>query len=1151
MPPANKRKRPTLPSIKPSRAARSQEASSKKAKPDHDDFSEDPYSKKKKFEKRSDWKAKKAQAAEEKAGRGKPGAKNGKGPAEKPTIHDPRKKNRGAKKSKTEEESEDSGYEEVGGAGSDGSEDYAFSGGEGNGGGYSDSSDEDEVDITAALSGTMPSASTKRTTRPALPSQESRYSGRKSSSAPKGNEPEVGDGSDGDDDFIAEMMGKRNIEDGKAVVKETVGKKGDNGKNAKEASGGGSFQAMGLLPPLLKMILKKYKTPTPIQRLSIPSALAAPPRDIVAMSRTGSGKTLAYITPLIQRLQGRHSSSFGAKAIVLCPSRELAVQILKVGKEMARGFKNGGRGGDAGDDDDDDRRSSEIRWGLVVGGEGLDEQFEMIASNPDVIIATPGRLLHLVVEMNLDLRSVEYIVFDEADRLFEMGFELQLQEILHRLPTTRQTLLFSATLPKNLVEFAKAGLQNPKLIRLDAESKISDDLQMNFFSVKPSEKEAALLSLLRNVIGVPLRDLDEEVSETEDEGDEERSRHGGKRDFKKNKKGGKFNKEKIPKLMAPHQTLVFAATKHHVDYLSTMLTAAGYAVSHIYGSLDQTARKQQMDRFRRGKTSILVVTDVAARGIDVPVLENVVNYDFPTGARVFVHRVGRTARAGRKGCAYSFVTNTELPFFLDLQLFLGKSLVNARAAMHPGYDRSSSMFLGTIPRDTLDADLENIATSLTQEASSLPILKEVVRKGQAMYERSNGKASQESYRRAKEMTKDPSWGLAGSTGEEAAIHPTFSESALANLVNSSSASAPGIMSSSGTSSTSTPIVPKQSAAEVAAARAALLASVNSFRPNETIFEIGHRGKNQAFKLMQDRRKTLSKVVRKTEIAKAEEDAEYGGAASDADSGADGEGLERAEVDMADEDDLESAFGTKKKKAKSEGYKDPEFYMSHYQSGAEHDTKGYSMRDGASFIEQAKGATMDLAGDDGIVSRVQRSSQITWDRKKKKFVKGDGVGSDNKKMVKTESGARLPATFRSGRFDEWKAKNKTSLPRIGEAEPETSSYGNRAFNQTGSDGRRFRHNKFTEAKPLDKTSTSYERKMRVIEGKKRAEAEGKEVKSGKGRGVGGRGGRGAAAVKSEIKSVHEIKKQRDALAKRKEKNARPSKKGGKGKGRGRG
>ena len=271
------------------------------------------------------------------------------------------------------------------------------------------------------------------------------------------------------------------------------------------------------------------------------------------------------------------------------------------------------------------------------------------------IIATPGRLLHLIVEMNLDLKSVQYVVFDEADRLFEMGFETALTEILHRLPPTRQTLLFSATLPKSLVEFAKAGLENPKLVRLDSESKISTDLRMAFFSVKQHEKDASLLVLLRDVIGVPT-------------GTPERKEEGSA-----DKKGK--TKQKYSDLAAsPHQVLVFAATKHHVEYLTNLLSTAGYAVSQIYGSLDQTARTQQMDQFRRGQTSILVVTDVAARGIDIPVLENVVNYDFPQGARVFVHRVGRTARAGRQGWAWSFVTNSELPYLLDLQLFLGRQI---------------------------------------------------------------------------------------------------------------------------------------------------------------------------------------------------------------------------------------------------------------------------------------------------------------------------------------------------------------------------------------------------------------------------------------------------------------------------------------------
>lgn len=194
-----------------------------------------------------------------------------------------------------------------------------------------------------------------------------------------------------------------------------------------------------------------------------------------------------------------------------------------------------------------------------------------------------------------------------------------------------------------------------------------------------------------------------------------------------------------------------------------------------------------------------------------------------------------------------------------------------------------------------------------------------------------------------------------------------------------------------------------------------------------------------------------------------------------------------------------------------------------------------MRDGASFAEQAKGVTVDLAGDDGIVARVQRASQITWDRKNKKFVKGDGTGADNKKMLRTESGARLPASFKSGRFDEWKAKNKKSLPRVGDAEPEM--YGRGASGNRGPDGRSYRHTKITEAKPLDPKSNSYERKLRQIEGKKRAAAESAGItdapppnrKGGKA-GVGGKAGRNVGAVKTEIRSADQIRKQRDIAAK---------------------
>ena len=443
--------------------------------------------------------------------------------------------------------------------------------------------------------------------------------------------------------------------------------------------------------------------------------------------------------------------------------------------------------------------------------------------------------------MNLDLRSVQYVVFDEADRLFEMGFATALDEILHRLPSTRQTLLFSATLPKTLVEFAKAGLHNPKLVRLDSESKISTDLRMAFFSVKQAEKDACLLLLLRDVIGVPL-------GSTSD-GD-------ANDDTKKGKAKGHAD-------IAPHQTLVFVATKHHVEYLCNLLTTAGYAVSHIYGALDQAARSLQMDRFRRGVTTILVVTDVAARGIDIPVLENVVNYDFPQGARVFVHRVGRTARAGRKGWAWSFVTNTELPHMLDLQLFLARPIKARAEGGEAAY--TESLILGTFERNKVDEESEYVRT-LHETNSALPALREVMRKGQSMYERSQGKASHASYKRAKEMIKGGKWTLASGTGQESGIHPV--------------------------------LLAKIGAADAQDhARNALLRVVNSFRPAETVFEVGSRGQNEAAILMQSRRKALGKAAVRAQVAVTAPHTDEG-------VGDDTIGTAHKDLELADEQDIE-------------------------------------------------------------------------------------------------------------------------------------------------------------------------------------------------------------------------------------------------------
>jgi ATP-dependent RNA helicase DDX54/DBP10 len=203
---------------------------------------------------------------------------------------------------------------------------------------------------------------------------------------------------------------------------------------------------------------------------------------------------------------------------------------------------------------------------------------------------------------------------------------------------------------------------------------------------------------------------------------------------------------------------------------------------------------------------------------------------------------------------------------------------------------------------------------------------------------------------------------------------------------------------------------------------------------------------------------------------------------------------------------------------------------------------YSLRDGASsFAEQARGATFDLAGDEGVVERQKR--QMTWDKKRKKFIKGDGVGADNVKLVKTENGTRLPATYRSGRFDEWKAKSRVNLPKVGEAEPE----GIRGRRGSSSGGRMFRHNKVVSAKPLDKLGNGYDRKVRQMKKKEVSDADGGQSSRPPSRGGGGNAkgryaGKSMGRVKSEIKTVDQIRKGRIAIEKKRAKNARPSKKG---------
>ncbi|KAI9186198.1 hypothetical protein LWI28_014761 [Acer negundo] len=461
----------------------------------------------------------------------------------------------------------------------------------------------------------------------------------------------------------------------------------------KKKSKSGGFESMNLSLNVFRGVKRKgYKVPTPIQRKTMPLILSG--LDVVAMARTGSGKTAAFLIPMLQRLN-QHVPQGGVRALILSPTRDLALQTLKFTKELGR--------------------HTDLRTSLLVGGDSMESQFEELAQNPDTIIATPGRLMHHLSEVDdMSLKTVEYVVFDEADCLFGMGFAEQLHKILTQLSENRQTLLFSATLPSALAEFAKAGLRDPHLVRLDLETRISPDLKLTFFTLRPEEKYAALIYLIREQI------------------------------------------------TSAQQTLIFVSTKHHVEFLNVLFREDGIEPSVCYGDMDQDARKIHVARFRSRKTMLLIVTDVAARGIDIPLLDNVINWDFPPKPKIFIHRVGRAARAGRTGTAFSFVTSDDMPYVLDLHLFLSKPIWPAPTEEKVLQDMDGVMskiddavangetVYGRFPQTVLDLVSDRIRETI-DSSGELIALQKACTNAFRLYSKTKPSPSKESIRRAKDL----------------------------------------------------------------------------------------------------------------------------------------------------------------------------------------------------------------------------------------------------------------------------------------------------------------------------------------------------------------------------------------------------------------
>jgi len=549
----------------------------------------------------------------------------------------------------------------------------------------------------------------------------------------------------------------------------------DNTKSKSKNSGGG-FESLNLSPAVFSGIKKLgYRTPTPVQRKSLPVLLSG--TDAVVMARTGSGKTVAFLIPVLERLlevrgeDGSSSTSGGSRsafAVILSPTRELSVQTLKVLRTLGHHCLS----------------QNSFKFIGVNGGEGMEKQFSLLSSHPDIIVATPGRLAHHLSEIpDFHLRQCEMAVFDEADRLFEMGFVMQLRQICSTMPENSQKMLFSATMPKALMEFTKTGMMHdPVVVRLDNEVAVSEELRIGFVTCRSAEKDAVLLHLVRDVLPL-LKGTDTTGANVEEEEEEEEpdSKKKKKKKAKKQKHVGKHSKRGL--------TLVFVATRHHCEYITLLLNTSGLSATQIYGNMDNSARQHNLNSFQSGRCPILVVTDVAARGIDIPLIDHVIHYAFPPSAKLFIHRSGRAARAGRIGFCWGIVDPEELPYMVDLHVFLGRKMSTGLIQKTDGDEEDNDggddeakqtsddndsggdeyvtytldemtpdmVHYGVVPESILVEEVENVRRLVdselagTHDSEQLANMARVCNNAMKKYRRTRPEASRDGVRRAKAL----------------------------------------------------------------------------------------------------------------------------------------------------------------------------------------------------------------------------------------------------------------------------------------------------------------------------------------------------------------------------------------------------------------
>lgn len=364
-----------------------------------------------------------------------------------------------------------------------------------------------------------------------------------------------------------------------------------------------TFSELGLMEALLKALAdQEYETPTPIQTAAIPPGLLG--RDIMGTAQTGTGKTASFALPILQRLAAGKRGRI--RALVVAPTRELAVQIRDNFQQYGKYLK--------------------LETGMVIGGVGMRPQDDMLRRGVDILVATPGRLLDHLEKRTADLRDVETVVLDEADRMLDMGFIRDIRRIFRYLPAQHQTMLFSATLPAEIQKLAQDILHDPIKVETSRRSSTPTSVQQIVHPCTTEQKRPVLLALLDSP-GV-------------------------------------------------NQVIVFARTKWGANKLSLHLERHGHSVAAIHGNKSQAQRQSALERFRDGRVRVLVATDIAARGLDVEGVSHVINFEIPNVPEDYVHRIGRTGRASAVGTAISLMCDEERPYIRNIERLTGKPLLH-------------------------------------------------------------------------------------------------------------------------------------------------------------------------------------------------------------------------------------------------------------------------------------------------------------------------------------------------------------------------------------------------------------------------------------------------------------------------------------------